>query len=266
MAHVDRLSNVRVLVFGGTSGIGFAVANLVLSKGSQVIISGSKQAKVDDKVALLQSYYPSNPASNITGHAVDLLDTPNLEKNLTALFDTVTEQGQKKLDHIVFTAGDALTLPKVDNVTTESAMLGFKVRLQAPVIIGKLIHTGKYVTTAPSSSFTVTGGTNTKKPMKGWFMGASFGASIEGCMRGLAVDLAPVRVNMVQPGMIDTEILQKFFSQFPAETVEQMKLTHGLLGTIGEPSDVAEAYAWLMRDRNVTGTVAASDNGRLLKG
>ena len=266
MAHPNRLNNARVLVFGGTSGVGFAVASLALSQGSQVIISGSKQPKVDDKVALLRSYYPSIPASNITGHAVDLLDTAAHEANLVALFEKITEGGAKKLDHIVFTAGDAIKLPKIETVTTEEALSGFSIRFLAPVMIGKLISTGKYVTRAPSSSFTITGGTNAKRPMKGWFVVAGWGASIEGLMRGLAVDLAPVRVNMVEPGAIDTELLHGFFSQISKEQVQQLKETNGLLGTFGEPSEVAEAYAWLMKDYNATGTVASSDNGRLLAG
>lgn len=266
MAHPNRLNNARVLVFGGTSGVGFAVASLALSQGSQVIISGSKQPKIDDKVALLRSYYPSIPASNISGHAVDLSDTAAHAANLAALFEKITEGGAKKLDHIVFTAGDAIQLPKIESVTTEEALSGFSIRFLAPVMIGKLISTGKYVTRAPSSSFTVTGGTNSKRPMKGWFVVAGWGASIEGLMRGLAVDLAPVRVNMVEPGAIDTELLQGFFAQISKEQVQQMKETNGLLGTFGEPSEVAEAYAWLMKDYNVTGTVASSDNGRLLAG
>lgn len=139
MAHPNRLNNAQVLVFGGTSGIGFAVASLAASQGAFVVLSGSKQPKVDDRVALLRSYYPSNPADKITGHAVDLLDSANLEANLTALFDKVTEKGEKKLDHIVFTAGDFVHMPKIDTVTIENAMAGFSIRFLAPAIIGKLI-------------------------------------------------------------------------------------------------------------------------------
>jgi NAD(P)-dependent dehydrogenase (short-subunit alcohol dehydrogenase family) len=266
MAHPNRLSDARVLIFGGTSGIGFAVASLALSQGSHVIISGSKQPKVDNKVALLRSYYPSIPASNITGHAVDLLDTSALEANLTALFENITEGGAKKLDHIVFTAGDVLNMPKIETVTTDDAFGGFLIRYLTPMIIGKLISTGKYVTPAPSSSLTLTGGTNSKRPMKGWSLGASWGSAVEGLTRGLAVDLAPVRINMVEAGAIDTELLQGYFAQLPKEQVEQIKKGNGLLGTFGKPSEIAEAYAWLMKDHNATGTVASSDSGRSVGG
>jgi NAD(P)-dependent dehydrogenase (short-subunit alcohol dehydrogenase family) len=264
MAHPNRLSNARVLIFGGTSGLGFAVASLALSQGSQVIISGSKQPKVDEKVALLHSYYPSIPASYITGHAVDLLDTPALEANLTALFEKITEGGEKKLNHIVSTAGNFVHLPKVEDITIESALSGFSMRLLAPVMIAKLISTGKYMACATSSSFTVTGGSNNKRPTKGFFIATAWIASLEGLMRGLAVDLAPIRVNMVEPASVDTEILQKFFAEVWTEEKQHMKETNGLLGTFGEASEVAEAYAWLMKDYNATGTVASSDNGRLL--
>jgi len=71
---------------------------------------------------------------------------------------------------------------------------------------------------------------------------------------------------MVEPGAIDTELLQGFFAQISKEQVHEMKASNGLLGTFGEPSEIAEAYAWLMKDYNVTGTIASSDGGRLLAG
>jgi len=266
MAHPNRLANARVLVFGGTSGIGFAVASLAASQGAYVTISGSKQPKVDDKVSLLRSYYPSNPPEKIAGLALDLLDTTNLESNLAAFFDKLTENGAKKFNHIVFTAGDFIFMPKIHEVTVENVMPTFTVRFLVPLLIGKLIATGKYVDKSLASSFTITGGTNTKRPAKGWVVAASVGGSSEGLMRGLAVDLAPVRVNLVEAGAIDTELLQNFTRQTPPDVLEQMKLTNGLLGTFGLASDVAEAYGWFMRDQNATGAVAASDNGRLLTG
>ncbi|KAK7191812.1 NAD(P)-binding protein [Paraphaeosphaeria sporulosa] len=262
MAHPNRLQNARVLVFGGTSGIGYGVASMALSNGAIVTISGSAQPKADAKAAELQSLYPS---ASVRGVALDLSDTANLEANLKALFEKVTNGGEQKLDHIVHCAGDALFLPKIHEVSADNALQGFNVRWLTSVLIGKLLATGTYMNAATSSSFTLTGGTNTTKPMEGWSIGASWGGASEGLMRGLAVDLKPIRVNLMAPGAIDTPLFQKFVDNVGREKEAEIKKAYTLLQTWGDVRDIAEGYGWFMRDHYVTGTIASSDGGRLLK-
>lgn len=261
MAHPNHLHNARVLIFGGTSGIGYGVASMALSNGAIVTISGSAQPKVSAKVAELQSLYPS---ASVHGVPLDLSDTPNLEANLKSLFEKVTNGGEQKLDHIVHCAGDALYLPKIHEVNAENTLQGFNVRWLTAVLIGKLLATGTYMTVAPSSSFTLTGGTNTAKPTAGWSMGASWGGASEGLMRGLAVDLRPIRVNLMAPGAIDTPLFQRFVEGVGKEKEAEMKRGYTLLQTWGRVSDIAEGYGWFMKDHYVTGTIASSDGGRLL--
>lgn len=263
MAHQNPLASKTVLVFGGTSGIGFAIANMALSNSARVIISGSTQPKVDSKVAELRSYYPSLPSSSVSGLALDLLDTPKLESNILSFFETVTSSGANKIDHIAYTAVDGAPLTKVSEADVEKAMHPYKLRILAPLMIAKAIATGKYVPLTSGSSFTTTGGTNSRKPLPGWTITAAAGMAAEGQMRGLAVDLAPVRVNMVEPGAVRTELLQGYLERAGPEA-EAMFEAQSLVRKLGAPQDVAEAYGWFMRDGFVTGTVASSDGGRLL--
>lgn len=266
MAHQTRLSNVRVLVFGGTSGIGFGVANMALAEGAYVTISGSRQPKVDEKVKLLRSYYPKLAPDRISGYAVDLKDTANVEKNLTDIFEKVTQGGEKKIDHIAFTAGDIPDLPKIPDVNAQDIAPGFSIRFTSTAIIAKLLSRGKYMPVSPTSSLTLTGGTNTQKPMPGWSLAAGWGGAVEGLSRGLAVDLAPIRVNMVEPGAIQTELLQRFVDRAGEEALAKMRKQTTLTQTLGQPSDTAEAYGWFMKDRFVTGTIASTNGGRMLVG
>jgi NAD(P)-dependent dehydrogenase (short-subunit alcohol dehydrogenase family) len=266
MAHQDRLANAHVLVFGGTSGIGYAVANMALSNGARVTISGSGQPKVDAKVSTLRSLYPNLPPTNVSGFAADLRDTETLEPNLRALLEKATENGTKKIDHIAFTAGDAISFPKIAEIDVKTVMNGFIVRFLAPCVLAKLLATGHYMPESSSSSFTLTGGTNTHRPMPGWTMGAAVGASVEGLVRGLAVDLAPIRTNIVHPGAIQTELLQDWLDSATPEVVEKSKRGFSLSGEFGRPEDIAEAYGWLMKDRFANGGLVNSDGGRLLVG
>lgn len=265
MAHQNRLANAHVVVFGGTSGIGFAIANMVLSNGAQVTISGSKQPKVDTKVELLRSFYPSIPKSHVSGIAVDLSDKPNLEANLTSMFEKATEGG-RKIDHIAFTAGDGINLPKVSEATADNFLAAFTVRINAPVLIAKLLANGDYMPKSAESSFTITGGTNTHRPLPNWTFAAAFGGSAEGLVRGLAVDLAPIRTNLVHPGAIHTELFQGLLDKSTPEAIEKMKKGFSLTNDFGKPEDIAEAYGWIMKDRFVNGTTVNSDGGRLLVG
>lgn len=75
----------------------------------------------------------------------------------------------------------------------------------------------------------------------------------------LAVDLAPIRVNVVSPGAIHTELLQGV----PDQAMEVFaKAT--TVGRIGRPEDVAEAYLYFMKDGFATGSMVESNGGRLL--
>ncbi len=264
MAHVNRLANTHVLVFGGTSGIGFAIANMALSYGARVTISGSGQPKVDTKVEKLRSLYPNTPSLHVAGFACDLADTENLEKNLTALFEKATDGGKNQVNHIAFTAGDVRAVPKVAEATPESVMNLFKVRFLSAVMIGKILSTGKYVPASSESSFTITGGTNTERPNPGWAFVAAAGASAEGLARGLAVDLKPIRINCVIPGAIHTELLQGMLDASTPETVEKLKKGFSLAGEFGRPEDIAEAYGYIMKDRFANGRNVTSDGARML--
>jgi NAD(P)-dependent dehydrogenase (short-subunit alcohol dehydrogenase family) len=95
-------------------------------------------------------------------------------------------------------------------------------------------------------------------------MPAVWGASAEGLSRALAVDLAPLRVNIVKPGAIQTEMLQGLLAPVPAEAKEHMQRNLNLLGTFGRPEDIAESYGWIMKDRFVTGTEVVVDGGQVL--
>ena len=95
-------------------------------------------------------------------------------------------------------------------------------------------------------------------------MRAGGGGAIEALSRGLAVDLSPIRVNMVEPGAVQTELLDGFLKTLPGEAKENMK-KGWLTGEFGQPEDLAETYGWFMKDYFVTGAIGSSNGGRMLR-
>lgn len=94
-------------------------------------------------------------------------------------------------------------------------------------------------------------------------MGSGWAASLYGTVRGLALEMAPIRVNAVSPGATATELWGP-----PGEARERLEATisaRALLGKSGLPEEVGEAYIYLMKDTNNTGSVISSSGGSLLQ-
>ena len=255
----EKLRGSNVLLFGGSSGIGFAVALAALDQGANVTMASSQQIKVDKAVSRLREANQGG-TSSIDGHVCDLSKPQDLENNILKLFQATTSKG--KVDHIVLTASDAVSIKPIFETSVADMQAAGIVRFLAALVIGKLAP--DFMNSGPKSSITFTGGTMSHRPSPNWTVQAAWGSGIEGVMRGLAVDLAPVRVNAVSPGAVHTEL----FDTAPAETREgilQGWRDASLSGTVARPDEAAESYIYCMRSRFVTGTVAVVDGGRGIK-
>lgn len=249
----NKLAGKHVLIIGGSSGIGHAVAEASIESGARVTISSSNSARIEAAVHNIQSAYPG---AKIAGYACDL-SKPTLEQNIKELFEKTGS-----VDHIVFTAGDKLAVKSIHETSYESIISAGHVRFIAPLLVAKV--GSKYLSAGPTSSITFTTGTVAEHPIPNWSVVASYAAGLHGMTRNLALDLKPIRVNLVSPGMIVTEMWNHMGT--PEENEKIFKATSEKLptGRVGQPEDVAEAYLWLMKDKNVTGVVVASDSGSRL--
>ncbi len=258
----SKLSTQTILVLGGTSGIGHAVASIALAQSAfHVTISGSNPARLESALSALRSAHPS-AAKRVSGFVCDLSKADELEKNIKALLDaTVAANGKGKIDHIVFTAGDRLSLVPLAAVSVDAIHGAGTVRYLAPVFLAKLLPA--YIVPGYTSSLTLTGGAAAQRPSPGWSVVASIGAALHGLTRGLAVDLKPLRVNLVEPGAVATPL----WDSIPAEArAGAMKLyaEKSTLGRVGDAEDTAEAYVYLMKDYFATGSIVSSNGGMLL--
>ena len=263
--YTNKVHGQRILVSGGTSGIGYAVAEALLESGAaQVILASSNQDKVNNKIKSLQASYPSK-ASRVSGFTCNLSDRAALEPNIKTLLDQATNNGQNKLDHIVHTAGDGLAVIPVDQVDLDKVIQAGMVRYFSTFIFAKFAK--QYINPGPKSSITLTTGTASERPLPGWGVVVGFATALQGVTRGLALDLAPLRVNLVSPGAVDTELwdtmgmsgdqkkgmLDNFAKSMPT-------------GRVAAASDIAESYLLTIKDQNMTGTMVSTNGGVLLMG
>ncbi|KAI0378945.1 putative short chain dehydrogenase/ reductase [Hypomontagnella monticulosa] len=243
----------HVLVIGGSTGIGLAVAQLAASEGLVVSLASSNQSRVSAAVSQIQA---SVPGAAVAGYVCDV-NTDDAESNLEQLFaDVVRAASGRQLDHVVYTAV-TLDVRPVSEVSAGYLRDSVQFAYVVPLLIGKLAP--RYVRGAYTSSLTLTSGRLGQRPLPGMSVPSGWGASLFGTMRGLALDLAPIRVNLVSPGLVDTRLINEWRDQLTAMAKAS------LLGKIGTPEEVAEAYIYLMKDTNATGSAVSTNGGALVQ-
>ncbi|KAF2139061.1 uncharacterized protein K452DRAFT_328396 [Aplosporella prunicola CBS 121167] len=254
--YTNKLQDKHVLIIGGSAGIGFGVAEASLESGAHVTISSSNPSRLSSAVNKLKAAYPS-AADRISSHACDIGNEDTIEKNVAGLFETVGS-----IDHVVYSAGDALaTTPLRETSFAQMKQTGL-VRFFGPLIAAK--EAAKYLVSGPASSFTITSGSVAERPLPDWAVVGSFAGGLASMARGLALDLKPIRVNLINPGVVDTELWRMPEEQKRAifKGYEEKMPT----GRVGRVEDVAEAYLYCMKDQNLTGSVISTNGGSLLVG
>ncbi len=236
------LAQKTVIVIGGSSGMGLATAKAALAQGADVTVTGRTQEWLDTARA--------ESAGRIRTAAVDAAD----EAAMRSFFDSF-----KQIDHVYVTAAALLYGPKLE---PDSSVL----RAAMDTRFWGCFYTAKYAAPKmpPDGSITFTTGAATHKPIpNGSVVTASCGA-VEAFARGLAVDLAPIRVNAIAPGLIATPLHERRGGkEAAAKRLEQMAARLPLK-RVGRPEDIAEAVLFLMQNQFVTGITLTVDGGGLL--
>jgi NAD(P)-dependent dehydrogenase (short-subunit alcohol dehydrogenase family) len=238
------LQGKRIVVLGGSSGIGLAVAQAAAHESAAVVIASSRQARVNDALKTLPEC--------AEGHAVDLADEPAIR----ALF-----AGLGSFDHLVFTAGEGLQLDRLANTDVDAARRFFGLRYWGAYLAAKY-GSGSI---RDGGSIVFTSGIAGQRPRPGWSVAASICAAMEGLTRALAIELAPIRVNIVSPGVVKTPLWASIAeAEADREALYRQTAERLPVGHVGEAADIAEAYLYLMRQSYATGQVLVVDGGAIL--
>jgi NAD(P)-dependent dehydrogenase (short-subunit alcohol dehydrogenase family) len=232
------LKDKRVLVIGGGSGIGLGVAKGAASEGAKVMIASRDANKIAEAAKTIDA----------TSAVMDVRE----EKNIAQFFK---EHGA--FDHIAFTAGDWETLVPgaLADLDLANAAQRLTTRFWGAVAVAK--HGATKL--PPGGSYTITNGMLARRPMKGMPIVTASSCAVEGLALGLAVDLAPVRVNCVCPGLIETEMWDKF-PQGYRDLLKAMTQKQ-LVQRPGSTAEAAEAYLTCMRNSFMTGQTIQIEGG-----
>ncbi|KAK0386234.1 hypothetical protein NLU13_6071 [Sarocladium strictum] len=254
---MSSISGQSVLILGGSSGMGFGIAKLCLGDHIRVAIASSSQAKVDNALRRLTKIHP-NAKSLLNGYVIDL-DSDDVETEMERILSDVTKHGTVPLDHIVYTAGRP-DMHAISDIDLMSLFKSAQLPLFVPFLLGKLAP--KYLREGRSSSLIFTSGQVAERPVPGFSIPAAYATGLQGLTRNLACELAPRRVNcVVAPGSSATEPW--------GDRAESMRDTAAEKSPLGKPpasvEDVAEAFAYLMRNTDATGSIVSTNSGSVLK-
>jgi len=234
-----KLDGAKVVVIGGASGVGFAVAAAALETGAEVVVGSSQAPRIEAAAKKL--------GLGAKGLVVDVKD----EASVAAFIDAAGP-----FDHLVFTAGDwGHMFGATRDIDVEASKARMEVRFWGAARAAK--HAIRQI--APDGSITLTGGMLAHRPMPGAPLTTASAHTTEGLAMGLARDLAPIRVNAVCLGLITSEQIQMMGEAMIKSFTANLPLPRG--GTVEE---AAEAYLYLMRATYVTGQIVRVDGGASL--
>ncbi len=235
----NALQDRTILVVGRGSGIARGVTLLARSEGARVVVAGRDPAK------LSRSY----DDGGITAAHIDITD----DQSIAALADRVGA-----VDHVVSTAS-ARARGKLPELQRESLLQSFDTKVVGPTMLAK--HFAGQIN--PGGSFVLFSGVHAFKLNVGYLGVGITNGAVDFLTRWLAVELAPIRVNAISPGVIDTgawdalgEVGKRdYFAHIAA---------HNPAGRIGTPDDIAAAVLFAMTNSFMTGMTLKVDGGEPL--
>jgi NAD(P)-dependent dehydrogenase (short-subunit alcohol dehydrogenase family) len=235
----DSFKRARVLVLGGSTGIGLATAALAAELGAHVVIASRSAEKLAQAAA-------RHPAIAET-HVLDI----TRHEDVAGFF-----AAHEDWDHVIVggseTKSDSLReLP----ITAAYAAMQNK--------FWGAYHVAHACRIRPGGSLTLVSGVFSIRPSAAAVLQGAINAALEGLMRGLALELAPLRVNAVSPSVTDTPLWNKFAPDVRASKFNAYA-QRVPLGRIAQPEDVAQAILSVAGNPAITGATLLVDCGDAL--
>ena len=238
----EQLANQKIVITGITGGIAFSSAKILADLGAEVHVTARSHDKLTTALEQLNG--------NVQGHLMDLTD----EESIKSLFDAVGE-----FDHLVTPAASSVFAPIADmDFTAARSILETKQWGQLLCVHHAL------KTLRKEGSVTLFSGTVTQKPLAGSSMFAAVGAASEAAGRVWAFEAAPIRINTIVPGIIETRVWGELLGEETASAALDQFSEALPVGRIGTSEDVAKGVLFLIDNGFVNGVSLVIDGGHRL--
>jgi NAD(P)-dependent dehydrogenase (short-subunit alcohol dehydrogenase family) len=233
------MSSQHTVIIGGSSGIGLATARHLLASGARVTITGRNETRL---VEARRQLGPQTQIVPMDAAAADVLP---------AKFAQIG-----KFDHLVLALGSGRGLGAFATASLADVKLGFEEKVYAHFATAQ----AALPFLDPAGSLTFVSGLSAQAATPGTAGIGAANAAVAQLVPILAVELQPLRVNGVSPGVIDTP----WWDAFPGEQKQAMFKDYAArtpVGRVGRPEDVAQAIAFLIGNDFTTGHMLICDGG-----
>ncbi|WP_406914984.1 SDR family oxidoreductase [Enterobacter quasiroggenkampii] len=235
----------KTLIIGGTSGIGFAVGTLLAGRGEEIMLAGRDSEKLDAARQRLSAH-----AASVSTLVLDI----SREAELVALSETLGE-----VNNIVVTAGSQAPGGLLSGLDLRAARHAFDTKFWGSLNVARYLSGN----IAPRGTLIFTSGFVARRTVTGAIVKTTMNAAIEAATKVLAKELSPLRVNVVSPGLTDTEAYAGM------DAAAREKMLAGAAATLpakawGRAEDIAQGYLFAMDNPFVTGSVIDIEGGALI--
>ena len=235
-----ELLGQTVVVIGGSAGIGFETARRTRAEGAKVILTGRNTERLQ---------HPASDVDALSTAAFDASDSIALDRFFRDL---------PTIDHVMVTAGRPyygrladMDFAKIRDLIGEHLLLALHVALNA---VSKV---------RPGGSLILMGGTGGRRPALGMSIAGAVTAALPALTANLALEIAPVRVNLIAAGFVDTPLSAELLGDQLEKRRNQLRTTLPIGRVVG-PADVAALAVHIMTNTALTGATCDIDGGQQL--
>lgn len=229
----------KIVIVGGTSGMGLAAAQVLATEGFQVIISGRSQSSIDKAL--------SNMSGDCTGYPLDFTNPDSVN----AFFEKIG-----KHDHLALVGSGQAVWGNFRDLKLEALKIAFEHKLFGYFLCAQAAL--KQIRSDGSMIFVIGGASRSAIP------GTAGIAAVNGAIQAMAItmakELAPLRVNILSPGLVDTP-MYGWMNQSEKENFFKKMGGNLPVGRVGKPEEIAQAVSYLIKNAYTTGAILDVDGG-----
>ena len=237
--RAPELLDQTVVVIGGSAGIGLETARRARSEGAAVVLAGRNPERLQRA---------ASDVGALSTAAFDATDAAALEQFLTGL--------PGPIDHVMVTAGGPYYAPLTE-MDLDAARRNITEELGTPLVVARAA-VGRV---RPGGSLLFVGGTGGRRAGVGFSIIGAVTAALPALVANLAVEIAPIRVNLVAPGFVDTPLSASLLGDGLEARRDQLRATLPIGRVVG-PEDVAALAVHLMANTALTGATYDVDGGQ----